>query len=135
MGYRLLTATFIAWILSQIIKKIIRNIRAETPFSFFLVSGGGMPSSHSAATMAMTTSFFLYFSVDSFQFAISLLVTCIAIQDATTVRRESGLHAEAINKMLEKKKYNEAIGHSYLQVAIGSVLGIAVALLTKICWP
>ncbi len=98
-------------------------------------STGGMPSSHTAFVIALTTSIALVDGLGSVSFAISLVFALIIIHDAMGVRREAGRQAEVINdwskqlsKLFEEGQFNEEnlktmLGHSFSQVLGGAILG------------
>lgn len=129
------------WFVAQVLKTIIylilnKQFRAER-----LVGSGGMPSSHSATVCALATSSCLEFGPGSFQFAISLILAIIVMHDAMGVRRETGIQAKVLNEIMEtfekmgrselsaQDKLKEFVGHTPLQVLMGAILGIAIALI------
>ena len=76
----------------------------------------------------------------SFEFAIAAIVAIIVMYDARGVRRETGLQAQVINEMMEfwekmgqpisyEEKLKEFVGHTPLQVFVGALLGILIAVL------
>lgn len=136
-----LISAIIGWLSAQIIKTIIyafvnRNFRGERLFG-----AGGMPSSHSATVCALSTSALIVYGIGSFQFAICVVMAFITMYDAMGVRRETGNQAKVINEMMEyfkvmqdktltnDQKLKEFIGHTPLQVLVGAILGILIALL------
>ena len=100
---------------------------------------GGMPSSHSAVVAALTTSvafIFIKEGIDTNLFIFSFWFMLIVIRDALGVRRAAGLQARAINnlgKQISDKidinfiPVKEIQGHTPLEVAVGSLLGIFIA--------
>ncbi|MBI2669046.1 divergent PAP2 family protein [Candidatus Woesearchaeota archaeon] len=66
-------------------------------------------------------------------FAISLVLAFIVIRDAFGVRRTVGEEGLVINKIIRKIKMSKAthfsMGHTPLQVLVGSALGLVVSLL------
>ena len=74
--------------------------------------------------------------------AISLILALIVMYDAMGVRRETGIQAKLINEMIEifadmgreelsaDEKLKEFVGHTPLQVLVGAILGILIALAT-----
>lgn len=70
-------------------------------------------------------------------FVLAVVVAMVVIYDATGIRRQSGLQAEAINvlvrdllkghPMRHEKQLREVLGHSPLEAIIGLCLGLAVA--------
>lgn len=129
------------WMIAQILKTLIHMIFAKKFVAERLIGSGGMPSSHSATVCAMATAACIIYHVDSFEFAISLILALIVMYDAMGVRREAGIQAKLINEMVEAfaemgkdeltpdEKLKEFIGHTPLQVLAGAILGILIALL------
>lgn len=136
----LITACW-AWLIAQILKTLIYVIVNKDFNPERLVGDGGMPSSHSATVMALTTASAIIYGPDSFQLAISAILALIVMHDAMGVRRETGKQAVAINNMMQwladfsseidaEQKLKEFVGHSPLQVFFGAVLGIIVGLVS-----
>lgn len=135
---RILISTFSAWATAQALKVIIGVFR-EKRFNFkWFVRSGGMPSSHVALSLCLTTSMGLYYGFDSGLFAMSLGFAVITMFDAQGVRRHSGRQATALNKILDdlyahkglqEAPLKEFLGHTPVEVYAGGALGIAVALL------
>jgi acid phosphatase family membrane protein YuiD len=134
-----LVVTTIAWFLAQVIK-VFYYYAVDKEFNLFhFLEAGGMPSAHSATVSALTISTGLFFGWDSPYFAISIVLALIVMYDATGVRREAGQQALLLNKMVEEiyasdgekiKKLKELIGHTPLEVVVGSAIGIVVAFLS-----
>jgi len=128
------------WMVAQVLKTIIHLILNKKFIAERLVGGGGMPSSHSATVCALSTATYFYYGADSFEFAIALVLSLIVMYDAMGVRRETGIHASVLNEMLEtfekmghrdlsaEDKLKEFVGHTPLQVLIGAILGICIAI-------
>lgn len=96
---------------------------------FFMT--GGMPSSHSAFVISLVTILFLQEGFSS-TFAISFVLALVVIRDAFGVRRTAGEEGKIINKMMKKlkmkQKTNFSLGHTPLQVFVGSMIGLIVAI-------
>ncbi len=98
---------------------------------------GGMPSSHAAGVMGLSTAVGLIRGYDSIEFAIALGYAFIVMYDAAGVRRAAGKQAACLNKIimdLYKQdlaeaggKLKELLGHTPLQVVVGALCGIAYA--------
>jgi len=97
---------------------------------------GGMPSSHSAVVCALATSIGIYESITSTYFIISLIFAMVVLRDSVGVRRAAGLQAKALNNLgkqsakltgLEFHSVKEIQGHTPLEVLVGSILGILIA--------
>ncbi len=135
---KVLSATFLAWFTAQFLKVVIGVIRDKRfNFKWFLRSGG-MPSSHVALSMCLTTSIGLEHGFDSGLFAVACGFAVITMFDAQGVRRHSGKQATLLNKMLEdiyahkgleESKVKELLGHTPVEVFAGGTLGILIALL------
>uniref|UniRef100_A0A0D9WQV6 Uncharacterized protein n=1 Tax=Leersia perrieri TaxID=77586 RepID=A0A0D9WQV6_9ORYZ len=64
------------------------------------VRSGGMPSTHSAAVVAVATSLGLERGFADSIFGMSVVFAAIVMYDAQGVRREVGNHARVLNKLL-----------------------------------
>ena len=139
----ILIASLTAWLIAQLIKVTITVI-VEHRFSFERMFGdGGMPSGHSATVMALATAMGIDRGLDSPLFALAVLFAAVVMRDACGVRREAGKQAssikelaEVINSLLHEKdntvkteKLKVLVGHTPLQVVMGALLGLAVALI------
>ena len=140
LNNRILVAALVAWAIAQAIKAILYTI-VNREFKFErLVGSGGMPSSHAATVCAMTTAVAMQFGFASFEFAISFVLTSVVLHDARGVRQEAGKQAVTITAILDhlikegtiielpEWELKELIGHTPLQVLIGSIMGIGIGL-------
>jgi uncharacterized protein len=135
---RIFVATISSWFTAQVLKVVIGVLR-DHRFNFkWLISSGGMPSSHAALAMCLTTSIGLYYGFDSGLFAMALGFAVITMFDAQGVRWHSGKQAQALNRILEdiysKKGIQQAplkqlIGHTPIEVIAGGALGVVLAIL------
>ena len=135
---RILLASFIAWAIAQLTKTVYELIRYRELRLSRLVSAGGMPSSHSALVMSLATATGRIAGFESAVFAISLVLAVIVMYDAAGVRRAVSVQARILNQMIDEafqgkpfaeKRLRELIGHTPIQVIVGGLLGIGVALL------
>ena len=102
-----------------------------------------MPSAHSATVSALVVATAMRYGAGGFELPMAGFFAFIVMHDAMGVRRETGRQAEVINDMIEEfKRMNakgfattedlkELVGHSPLQVLVGSVLGIVVGLIVS----
>ena len=140
LNNRILIAALVAWAIAQAIKAILYTI-VNREFKFErLVGSGGMPSSHAATVCALTTAVAMQFGLGSFEFAISFVLSSVVLHDARGVRQEAGKQAVTITaivdhllkegKILELPNWElkELIGHTPLQVLIGSIMGIGIGI-------
>jgi len=134
-NYILLSAV-VSWFAAQLFKVIMGMIHHKKFRMIKLfVSSGGMPSSHSASVSALCTASGFEYGIASFQFAVTFILAMIVMHDAAGVRNQVGKQAKVINKIkegnviecFENINLKELVGHTPLQVCVGSILGIAVA--------
>lgn len=135
----ILIAPITAWLIAQLIKTVIHMIISKKFVAERIVGGGGMPSSHSATVCALATAVAMRYGVASPLFAISAIFATVTMYDAMGVRRETGRQGEVLNDLIDifkkmgtevgpDKALKELIGHSPLQVLVGAILGVVVAL-------
>ena len=140
LNNKILIAALVAWAIAQAVKAILYTI-VNREFKFErLVGSGGMPSSHAATVCALTTAVAMQFGLDSFEFAISFVLSSVVLHDARGVRQEAGKQAVTITAIIDHLikegtiielpnwELKELIGHTPLQVLIGSIMGICVGL-------
>mgnify|MGYP003465684035 CR=1 FL=1 len=100
---------------------------------------GGMPSTHSATVSALAVSVGLREGFDTSLFAVAAVFALIVMYDAAGIRRAAGLHAQLLNQLMEelgqvirlgpqRGPLKELLGHTYLEVAVGALIGGLVAL-------
>ena len=128
-----LMAAFFAYL----IKFIIFTIKSKKINFKIFTTTGGMPSSHSAGVMGLSTSVGLIKGFDSIVFAIALGYALITMYDAAGVRRAAGKTAACLNRMMEDfykhdvqaigGKLKELLGHTPLEVIMGAIFGIVFA--------
>ena len=101
-----------------------------------LIQTGGMPSSHSAAVAALSTTVFLQVGARNPLFGVTLYLSLIVMYDAAGVRRAAGRQAAILNRMLEEhedkelreRRLLELLGHTPFEVLVGAAIGVALAL-------
>src|SRR5665213_1724922 len=98
---RFLVAPVVAWTIAQTAKVIIYSVRQRRLNLRVLAVTGGMPSSHSAIVMAMTTAVGKYAGVTSASFAIALIFSFVVMYDAAGLRRAAGRQAAVLNRLVE----------------------------------
>lgn len=135
-----LIATVLSWIIAQTIKVIIGVIR-QKKFDFRWFAGtGGMPSSHTAGASCLATATGLEYGFNSIYFALAASFAFVVMFDAQGVRRATGKQARILNKVMEdiywqgriqEGRLRELIGHTPVEVIVGFLLGVIVALLMR----
>ena len=123
-----LLAPFAAWLAAGCLKFAINSLRAGKP-AFGLIGYGGMPSNHSAIVSSMAALVALKEGLDSPAFGVALTLAFIVMLDASSLRRQVGRHAQAINRLLppENARLRERMGHTPFEIAGGIAVGCAVA--------
>jgi uncharacterized protein len=128
---KIILAIILAGFGVQVIKLIGLWFKHKTLTFHDLIVTGGMPSSHAAFVVSLVTIVFLVEGLSSV-FAISLVLALIVLRDAFGVRRTAGEEGLMINKIVKKLKMKNnshfSMGHTPLQVAVGSVLGFLVSI-------
>ena len=135
----MLISAMTAWAVAQLIKGFLIFLREHRMSWERFTGSGGMPSSHSSTVCALTTSAALRYGFSSGIFAISAIMSIIVIYDARGVRREAGRHGQMLNELqtyLQKhtaplsrtEDFDELVGHSPLEVAVGMIVGVLVSL-------
>lgn len=136
--YRYLIVPFLTWFCIQLFK-VIWDLVTLKKFNFKrIVGAGGMPSSHSATTVAITTLIGRSQGTSSPMFALSLIFALIVMYDACGVRRETGKQAHILNEIVNtpgltkleiNEKLVELVGHTPTQVIVGALIGLIVGLI------
>lgn len=141
------------FLVSAVLSAIIAQI-LKIPINYWInrswdwraaLKPGGMPSSHTALMIGLSTAIWNNYGSNNPYFAISTAVTLIVIYDAAGVRRQTGRHAILLNEltssieMLNRKLSADiniqsnplkiVLGHSPLEVLGGIFVGIVTALL------
>ncbi len=132
--------TLCAWAVAQTIKVTLGVIR-EKKFDFrWFVGTGGMPSSHAAGASCLATAIGFEYGFDTVYFALAASFALVVMFDAQGVRRSSGKQAHILNKVMEdiywqgkihEGRLRELVGHTPIEVIVGFVLGVVIALLAK----
>ncbi len=140
-----LWAALTAICFTQVIKMLLHWLALREWNWQLLFSTGGMPSSHSAAVVALTTAIGIQEGLQSPLFAISAIFSVITMFDAAGIRRHAGEHAVILNQLLEElkdiseidwsrhpekgqEKLKELLGHKPAEVFAGGWLGLFTAL-------
>lgn len=128
----------VAFVLSQTFKVIYYLFKERKLNLYHLFEAAGMPSTHSAMSSSMTLMIGLTEGFSSSLFAVAVVFTIIVMYDAMGVRFAAGQQAIVLNKIIEdiysekvseKEKMKELIGHTPTEVFCGGVLGVLTAVL------
>jgi len=130
-------AALFGWLIAQSIMMVCSLLETRRLDFSYLVSTGGMPSAHSAMASALATSIGLCEGFDSAIFALSIAFALVVMFDAQNVRAAAGEQARLLNQLvdelfkehhLSETKLKELLGHTRLEVFMGMLTGIAVAM-------
>ena len=115
--------------------KIIFNFFSTGKIRFgIMFETGGMPSSHSALITGTTSGIGFQLGFDNPIFALAIALSLIVMYDASGVRKSAGIQAAEINKLAKKLDpgsqlaLKETLGHTKLEVIVGSLLGPLITL-------
>ena len=134
---RVLIVALVSCLVAQVLKVIVElaknrklNIRA-------LVETGGMPSAHSALVAALATGVGQTVGWATPEFAIAFIFAIIVMYDAAGVRQAAGKQARILNQIIDEvlheqyefteARLKELLGHTPVQVFVGSALGVAIS--------
>ena len=114
--------------------KMVMLVLTRQPISWRdFVTTGGMPSSHSAGMVALSTSVLLTEGASNL-FVACLVLTVIVIRDALGVRRTAGEEGTLLTQITRKLKMKTpplhyALGHTPSQVAVGVLIGFVCGII------
>ena len=135
----ILITALLSWLIAQVLKVILVFICNRRLDFRRLTGSGGMPSSHSSITMALSMSVGFEYGFNSPMFAICMIIAFVVMYDASGVRRSAGQQAAILNKIVADwengkfantdKKLKELLGHTPMEVVAGAILGILIAII------
>lgn len=144
----LINVCILSWFSAQFIKTLLALIKHKRFDKSRLAGAGGMPSSHSAVCCSVVLTSYFEYGFSSPVFAMAFVLALIVMYDATGVRWAAGLHAKAINNIVQYlgetehpdreelntliPKLNESLGHRVVEVICGAILGVAIALISHL---
>ena len=122
--------------LAQVSKLLFELIFKKRWRPSVLIETGGMPSSHSALVTGTAAGVGLQLGFDDPMFALASTIGFIVMYDASGIRRSAGLTAAKVNQMSKVKAnesstentLKESLGHTKIEVLVGSLLGPTIAL-------
>jgi uncharacterized protein len=135
---RVLWAAVGAWVVAQVLKTaralwLTRKLNLN-----YMVSSGGMPSSHSALVTGLATAVGHVDGLRSTSFALAAVLAGVVMYDAAGVRLAVSKQARILNIMvddffhergLNEQRLHELIGHTPVQVFAGALVGIVFGIL------
>lgn len=129
-----------SWLIAQVLKTLTHAYVYKKIDFKRLLGDGGMPSCHSAVVSSCACAIGFYEGFDSSLFALAFIVAIIVMHDASGVRYETGKQSKVIKDMsqfieslnnikFDDESLKEFVGHTRLQVVLGALLGIVVAII------
>lgn len=131
-------AALVGWIVSQGVKVLTSMIKYKKFDLERVMGAGGMPSAHTASVMAATFATGHNYGYESPMFGLGLVVSLIIMYDAAGVRMAAGKQASVIKEIIKEigehrfhfdEELKELLGHTYLEVFVGMVLGIVIGII------
>ncbi len=136
-GYEIIVCGILSAMFAQILKFILFTLQTRKINFKIFTTTGGMPSTHSAGVMGLSTMVGILEGFDSISFAIAIGFSMVVLYDAAGLRRAAGKTAACLNKVMEEMhkhdmkavggKLKELLGHTPTEVFVGAVFGILFA--------
>lgn len=138
-----LVAALLANVLAQVLKPVVLYMRTKKFDMHQCIACGGFPSSHSSTVTGLTVAIGLSEGFDSTYFAITCIFSFIVIYDATNVRYYAGRNIQLTKQLISdleamkglkfsdpiyQEKIKSVLGHKFVEVIGGIVLGALVSL-------
>ncbi len=138
MHNQVLWASIFACFVAQVLKVLVVLAKDKKMNFRYLVTSGGMPSSHSALVVCLATSTGFVDGWNSTLFAITVVLAMVVMYDAAGVRQAAGKQARVLNKIMDdwerqqslsisEERLKELLGHTPRQVVMGAILGAFIA--------
>jgi hypothetical protein len=129
-GFAYFLTPLMAWLVAGCLKFLINCIRAKR-LAFDLIGYGGLPSNHSAIVSSIASLIAFRDGINTPEFGVAIALAFIVILDASSLRRQVGKHAAALNQIyqataLEGTILRERMGHSRLEILAGVLVGVCV---------
>ena len=141
--YPLVTA-LLSNILAQVLKTVVYYYRTGKWDFHWVLASGGFPSSHSSTVTALSLSIGIQEGFDSAIFAVTTIFSFIVMYDACHVRYYSGKNIELTQQLVKdlremtglhfddpiyQEKLKNVLGHKFVEVIGGFVVGLVVPLI------
>lgn len=125
----------IAWVIAHTIKFFTKTYKEKDAELNNFFSPGGFPSGHTTLVVAMFLSIAFQEGWGDPLTAVAAIFAFIVMYDATSIRYQAGLHAELLNEISNPvtiigRRLKEDLGHRYVEVFGGFVVGTAVAVIS-----
>ena len=141
MNLEIILAPILTLIVVQAIKLATDGIKGNFDVRHLVNTYGGMPSSHTAFVVSLTSMIGFKEGVSCAAFAVAATFSLLFISDAAIFRRHVGIYGQTLKKLidklpdLEKKEFPEIqtkLGHTLLQIIVGGLIGFTIAFLINL---
>lgn len=121
---------FLAWFAAQgLLKTLIRSISKRNFYWRAFFEGGGMPSGHSALVAAISTAAGMVEGFGSMVFYVSLVFSFLVIYETLVTKNAVVQIISILSAAHPKHHLAEKLGHTFLEVVVGCVIGIGIVYL------
>ena len=139
-----LIAAILANFIAQITKPIFHYFKTKTWDFSQIFESGGFPSSHTSVVVALTLALGLKSGFESNGFFIAAVFSLTVIYDAANVRYYSGQNIRLTRQLIDdmqhllktnfdnpiyKEKIKQVLGHKWVEIFGGIILGLLTAYL------
>lgn len=139
-----LVTALLSNILAQVGKTVVYYYRTGKWDLHWVIASGGFPSSHSSTVTALSLSIGMQEGFDSAIFAVTCIFSFIVMYDACHVRYYSGKNIELTQQLVKdlremtglrfddsiyQEKLKNVLGHKFIEVIGGFVVGLVVPLI------
>lgn len=139
-----LAVALVSNLLAQILKPFFLYLRTKEFDIHQCIACGGFPSSHASTVTGLAISIGLSEGFDSTLFAVTFVFSLIVIYDAANVRYYAGRNIQLTKQLISdletlkglkfsdpiyQEKIKSVLGHKFVEIFGGIVLGSVVALL------
>lgn len=135
LNNKVLLCILIGWFTAQGTKVVWSLIKNKKFDAERIMGSGGMPSAHSTSVVAATFAIGEIMGYHHPMFGLASIFSFIVMYDAANVRMAAGKQAKVINRIIKEigehkfsmdKELKELLGHTYLEVLVGMLLGILI---------
>ncbi|MFH0818564.1 MAG: divergent PAP2 family protein [Patescibacteria group bacterium] len=127
-------------IITQITKVLLESKHKKKIKLSYFGHYGGMPSSHTALFISLTTIIFYNLGWKSPIFALSLIICAIMMRDALGIRHHLGNHGLILKQLIKEHEESDhthikhdqivtRLGHTPMQVFLGAIFGFLLTTL------
>ncbi len=131
-------AALLSGFAAQVIKVILHLVKTRRLEMIKILDTGGMPSSHTALVTTLTVGIGIETGINSSLFSITLIFSMYVVFEAAGLRQEVGNQARVLNELIDDllvthhlntSRLRELIGHTWVEVVGGFILGLLIALI------